>query len=108
MDDNGKKLFVVNTPLGFSVRCTVPYWRFIVSEKHPIMAGREVDVQRILAEPDVVRRSRQDPEVYLFYRQEKSRWLCAVVRRENDSGFLITTYPTDVIKIGEIVWKRSR
>jgi hypothetical protein len=65
-------------------------------------------VQRILTDPDVVRRSRQDPEVYLFYREEKSRWLCAVVRRENASGFLITTYPTDVIKAGEIVWKRSK
>jgi len=73
-----------------------------------IMAGREDDVQRVLADPDVVRRSRQDPEVYLFYRQEKSRWLCAVVRREIASGFLITAYPTDVIKVGEIVWKRSR
>ena len=103
-----KNLFEVETPLGFSVRCTVTYWRFIVSDKHPVMAGREDNVQRVLADPDVVRRSQQDPEVYLFYRQEKSRWLCAVVRRENSSGFLITTYPTDVIKIGEIVWKRSR
>jgi len=103
-----KNLFEVDTPLGFAVRCTVAYWRFIVSDKHPIMAGREEDVQKILGDPDVVRRSRQDPEVYLFYRQEKLRWLCAVVRRENASGFLITTYPTDVIKIGEIVWKRSR
>jgi len=103
-----KNLFEVDTPLGAAVHCTVAYWRFIVSDKHPIMAGREDEVQRILADPDVVRRSRQNPEVYLFYREEKSRWLCAVVRRENASGFLITTYPTDVIKIGEIVWKRSR
>ena len=98
-----KNLFEVDTPLGFAVHCTVAYWRFIVSDKHPIMAGREDEVQRILADPDVVRRSRQDPEVYLFYREEKSQWLCAVVRRENASGFLITTYPTDVIKIGEMV-----
>jgi len=104
----GKNLFEVDTPLGFAVHCTVAYRRFIVSDKHPIMAGREDEVQRILADPDVVRRSRQNPEVYLFYREEKSRWLCAVVRRQNASGFLITTYPTDVIKIGEIVWKRSR
>jgi hypothetical protein len=103
-----RNLFEVETPLGFAVRCTVAYWRFIVSEKHPIMAGREDDVQRVLADPDVVRGSRQDPEIYLFYREEKSRWLCAVVRREIASGFLITAYPTDVIKVGEIVWKRSR
>jgi hypothetical protein len=103
-----KNLFEMNTPLGFSVRCTAAYWRFVVSEKHPVMVGREDNVQRVLAEPDVVRRSRQDPQVYLFYRQERSRWLCAVVRRENASGFLITTYPTDVIKAGEIVWKRSK
>ncbi|MBS3907554.1 MAG: hypothetical protein KGZ49_11025 [Syntrophaceae bacterium] len=37
----GKNLFEVDTPLGFAVRCTVAYWRFIVSDKHPIMAGMD-------------------------------------------------------------------
>jgi hypothetical protein len=79
----------VLTPLGFVVRCTRPYWDFIVSKKHPTLAGRERDVERVLADPDQVRRSRKDQDVLLF------------------SRLLITAYPTDSIKAGETIWTRS-
>jgi len=43
--------------------------------------------------------------VYLFYRLERpKRWLCAVAKRLNGEGFLITAYPTDAIKEGEQIW----
>ena len=101
-------LFEVKTPIGFTVRCTKVYWTFVVSEKHPTLAGHEGDVRETLADPDEVRRSRRDANVYLFYRGTKPRWLCAIVRREDGSGFLITAYPTDIIKIGEVIWTRSK
>lgn len=102
-------LFEVKTPLGFTVRCTRKYWDFIVSYKHPVMAGRERDVARTLADPDEVRRSRKDPAVLLFYQQAADRrWLCGVSRREGGIGFLITAYPTDAIKAGETVWTKSK
>ena len=34
--------------------------------------------------------------------------LCAVARREDGSGFLITAYPTDAVKAGESVGTRSK
>jgi hypothetical protein len=101
-------LFNVPTPLGFSVRCTRPYWSFIVSQKHPVLAGHEEEVQQTLADPDEIRRSRKDPSVFLFYRGSSPRWLCAVVRRENGEGFLITAYPTDAIKAGDQIWTKSK
>ncbi len=100
--------FEVPTPLGFAVRCTRAYWRFIVSEKHPVLAGREEDVKATLSDPDEIRRSRKDPQVLLFYRGSVPRWLCAVARRSDRTGFLITAYPTDVVKAGETIWTRSR
>jgi hypothetical protein len=48
-------LFNIPTPLGFSVRCTIAYWNFIVSEKHPVVSGHETDVRQTLADPDEVR-----------------------------------------------------
>ena len=100
-------LFEVSTPLGFRVRVTHSYWELIVSVKHPVMRSREADVQDVLHTPDEVRQSRSDPAVFLFYRSEQpGRWLCAVVKRLNDEGFLITTYPTDAIKEGERIWSR--
>jgi len=97
--------FEVLTPLGFSVRVTRNYWELIVTIKHPVMAGREEDVQDTLREPDEIRRSRNDPTVHLFYRIERpKRWICAVAKRLNGGGFLITTFPTDAIKEGEQIW----
>ena len=100
-------VFEVVTPLGFRVRVTRAYWELIVTVKHPVMRGREVDVQSVLQKPEEVRRSRGDPGVLLFYRvEEPGRWLCAVAKRLHDEGFLITTYPTDAIKEGERIWSR--
>jgi hypothetical protein len=71
------------------------------------MRAREAVVQGVLQTPDEVRRSRGDPTVLLFYRVEQpGRWLCAVAKRLNGEGFLITTYPTDTIKEGEQIWSR--
>lgn len=100
-------LFEVSTPLGFQVRVTRGYWEFIVTVKHPVMRERATEVQDVLYTPDEVRQSRSDPAVFLFYRAEvPGRWTCAVAKRLNEEGFLITTYPTDAIKEGERVWSR--
>jgi hypothetical protein len=99
--------FEVATPLSFSVRVTRNYWELIVTIKHPVMRGREADVQDTLREPDEIRRSRNDTAVHLFYRREgPKRWICAVAKRLDGDGFLITTFPTDAIKEGERIWSR--
>jgi hypothetical protein len=100
-------LFNVPTPLSFHVRVTRSYWDYIVTVKHPVMAGREQDVQDTLQSPDEVRVSRSDSQVYLFYKSERaSRWLCAVAKRLNGEGFLITVYRTDAIKEGTKIWPK--
>ena len=101
-------LFDVLTPLGFNVRCTEAYWTFIVTHKHPVLRGQEEQVRQALRQPEQVRRSRHDEDVYLMYRKVGPRWLCAVVRLKKGDGFLITAYPTDAIKAGVIVWKSSK
>lgn len=100
-------MFEALTPLGFRVRVTKTYWQVITEIKHPIMQGREDGVKEALRNPSEVRVSKKDPRVYLFYRPEGlERWVCAVVKRLNGEGFLITTYPTDAVKEGRRVWPR--
>ena len=101
-------LFDVATPLGFKVHCTREYWDFLVTQKHPVLLGHEAEVQEALVDPQEIRRSRQDPDVYLFYRGAEPRWICAVAKHEGQGGFLITAYPADKIKIGDAVWTRSK
>ncbi len=91
----------VSTALGF---IEPTRWRLIVNVKHPVMNGRERDVADALLHPDEIRRSLSDPDVYLFYRMERpARWLCVVVKQRDDEGFVITTYPTDTIKVADTV-----
>ncbi len=100
-------LFEVNTPVGFTVRVTRSYWELIVTIKHPVMAGREAIVQDTLYNPEEVRLSRIDPGVFLFYKENgKKRWVCAVAKRLDGKGFLITAYPTDAIKEGVRIWPK--
>jgi hypothetical protein len=73
-------LFEVSTPLGFRVRVTRGYWEFVVAMKHPVMRER---VPRC-------KTSWSDPAMFLFYRAEvPGRWVCAVAKRLNDTGFLL-------------------
>jgi len=99
-------LFEVMTPLGFTVRCTETYWEIIATVKHPAIAGRLDKVKHTLVDPDKIHRSQKDPDVLLFYCADQDRWICAVTRRLNGDGFLITAYPTDAIKSGELVWSK--
>lgn len=100
-------LFEVLTPLGFRVRVTRSYWELIITVKHPAMAGHENDVKDALENPSEIRQSRSDLAVYLFYKPERiRRWVCAVAKRLDGEGFLITAYPTDAIKEGEQIWPK--
>ena len=100
-------LFEVPTPLGFRVRVTRSYWELITTIKHPVMAGQELIVKDVLQTPAQIRLSRGDASVFLFYRQERAdRWICAVTKRLNGEGFLITAYPTEAIKEGVRVWPK--
>ena len=100
-------LFEVDTPLGFSVRTTNRYWNFVIADKHEVVRGQESSVEEALRSPEEIRRSRSDPDAFLFYRAERpGRWLCVVAKRLNGEGFMITVYPTDAIKEGETVWRR--
>lgn len=38
--------------------------------------------------------------------ERPKRWICAVVKRLDGDGFLITTFPTDAIKEGEQIWNK--
>jgi hypothetical protein len=100
-------LFEVLTPLNFTVRTTKQYWDAISTIKHPAMKGKVEIVKRTLQMPDEIRQSRSDDAVFLFYRAESfQRWTCAVTKRVESDGFLITAYPSDSVKEGKQVWKR--
>ena len=100
-------LFDVQTPLSFRVYVTRAHWELITAVKHSVMAGRESSVQETLRNPDEIRQSKSDPNVFLFYKTERiGRWVCVVTKRQDGDGYLITAYPTDAIKEGRRMWPK--
>jgi hypothetical protein len=103
VDEGG---FIVMTPLGLRVVCTAQDWGRIIEEKHSPMRGQQGEVVEALAHPDEIRRSQSDPAVVLFYRRSGRRWVSAVVSSSQPAFRLLTAYPTDQIKKGELRWRK--
>ena len=67
-------------------------------------------LDRVLSDPDEIRRSVRDERVVLYYQYRadvlNGKWVVAVVKRV-DRHFVSTLYVTDRIKSGERLWKKS-
>jgi hypothetical protein len=76
------------------------------------VVGKESCVSEALSEPDEVRLSNQDEHVRLYYRWYNtsdidSKFICIVVKMLENDAFVITAYPADRIKQGDLVWRKS-
>lgn len=81
-----------------------------VCEKHPEVFGELEKMKETLVSPQIVRRSMYDEKVWLFYRFFEEtvvteKYLMVAVRIFNEEGFVVTSYFTDKVKIGEEIWK---
>jgi hypothetical protein len=79
---------------------------------HPEMAAQTPRISETLATPDRIVRSRSDSTVELFYKWYLStsvttKFLCVVVKVLPDDHFIITSYYTDAVKGGEVLWEKT-
>ncbi len=77
---------------------------------HPEMVGMEAQITETLKHPQLVRQSRSDESIALFYRFYTQtaigdKWLCVVVKYLSDDAFIVTAYFTDKPKKGETLWQ---
>lgn len=73
------------------------------------MKGMENEIELAVAQPKLIRRSRSDAAVALFYdfcpkTLVGSKWLCVVVKYGEDDAFVITAYLTNQPKAGKDLW----
>jgi hypothetical protein len=95
---------------GHSVRLTDEHLAHILD--HPEMEKMGSEVERVLHEPQLVRRSRSDVTVRLFYEfyaqtRMGSKWLWVVVKYVESDAFIVTAYLTDKPKAGEDLWPKK-
>lgn len=92
---------------GQSVRLTDERLAHIL--EHPEMKDMAAEVERVLLQPQLVRLSRSDAAVKLFYEFYAQtivdgKWLCVVVKYVEHDAFVVTAYLTDKPKAGEDLW----
>jgi hypothetical protein len=101
-----RRVFTVQTPLGYRVFLERDRWRQIVRNKHPALAGHEQKVRACLRSPTLVRESAKEPNVHLYYAPSDDVHLCVVVAPADvDEWFVVTAYFTTNIKKGKELWK---
>lgn len=101
-------LFEIKTPLDVTVRTTKSYWKIITTVKHPSVLKYTKEVKKALKEPDIIRRSKQDPRVHLYYRSIGKIYVCVVADHlDEKEGYIITAYLTDRIKEGEQIYVKN-
>ena len=67
------------------------------------------EIERVLRQPELVRRSRSDQASRLFYEFYTQtivggKWLCVVVKYAENDAFVVTANLTDKPKAGEDLW----
>lgn len=105
---NGSLHFRVISKLEKKLQVTKAYWHRIASVKHPSIRSKEQDVRETLQNPDIVRRSKTDENVFLYYKRYRRHYLCVVARHKNGNGFIITVYMTNKIKEGKLIWQKRQ
>ncbi len=98
--------FQVLSKLGKLIRITEAHWERITTVKHPIVKNRENEVIETLSKPDEIRQSKTDTHVYLYYKKFDENFMAVVCKHLNGEGFIVTTYITDSIKEGNLIWKK--
>jgi hypothetical protein len=99
-------IFEVETIFRKKIKLTKNIWDLIVLIKHPAMKNKLNLVKEALINPDEIRRSIKDSAIHLYYKKLNHYFISVVCKHLNSEGFIITTYITDRIKEGEILWKK--
>ena len=83
-----------------------------IESDHPEMSGQLEKIENTLSSPDIIVKSRTDPQVELFYRSYRTtpvseKYLCVAVKALEDDLLIVTAYFTDTMKRGEVVWRKK-
>ncbi|KPV64118.1 MAG: hypothetical protein AOA66_0432 [Candidatus Bathyarchaeota archaeon BA2] len=104
-----KTIFEVVAKFGKKVRLTEGKCDH-VCKSHPEVTGEIGKMKETLVSPQMIRRSLYDEKVWLFYRffedtPVTEKYLMVAARILNDEGFVVTSYFTDKVKMGEENWR---
>lgn len=105
-------IFEVTDPRGYTVVCSDEIWNSHILANRPFMKGREEEVKATIQSPSFgiyQDANRQERQIYYRRYTGKQRYMKVVVAFiDEDSGTVITAFPTDAMKTGEkLIWTKS-
>ncbi|HXU35177.1 MAG TPA: hypothetical protein VN937_02355 [Blastocatellia bacterium] len=79
---------------------------------HPEIQGQAPKIIETMSDPDIITRSATDPQVELFYKHYLStpvttKFLCVVLNVLTDDNFIITSFFTNTVKKGDVIWEKK-
>lgn len=96
----------ITCALGKRIAFTKERYMHIVI-RHPELEGKEDEIIKTLTDADFVQESTYDKNVLLYYRTLKQNdYFVVVVKILNNHAFIITSYIANIIKKGDIIWKK--
>jgi hypothetical protein len=102
-----RRIFTVESLLGYRVFLDRSRWRQIVRNKHPALSGAEKEVRACLESPTLIRESAKEPNVHMYYSPSEDVHFCVVAApADEDEYFVVTAYYTKNIKKGKELWTR--
>jgi len=96
--------------LGKILRLDEDKWNHVL--EHPEMENQIDRLRETVVDPDEVRKSVYDPSVWLFYRfyadtPVTEKYLLVIAKISNKEGFIVTSFFTNRVKTGGLVWKKK-
>lgn len=84
------------------IRLTKRQWRHI-NNRHPIITNYIEELKETLKNPDAIKNSKTDENVYFYYKYFKylkspDRYILLIVKYLNSHGFIISTFFEKYIK----------
>lgn len=99
------KLFSVLDIFGNELTLTLEAFEHIIFT-HPEIQGKQEEIQKTLEKPDLVKESKHDNKVRLFYKKIAAYYLVVVVKIEGNRGFVLTAYLAEKVKRGNLLWEK--
>jgi hypothetical protein len=106
-------VFETIDPRGYKVTCSEDQLNHHILSRHLGMVGHEEDIKLTIQDPEFgfIYQDANRPERHIYYRltAKRDRYIKVVVEfDENQSGRVITAFPTSSGKSGEkLIWTRS-
>jgi len=78
----------------------------------PEMRTQEHRIEETLSDPEEIRESLKDKSIWLYYKKYSKtpvteKYMLVIVKVLNSDGKIITSFFTDRIKKGELIWKKN-